>query len=112
MSTICSCSSGGSGEVTRWPAKDPSIPVIVEFDFSGVTASVSAPAFLVDAYSRFGAEDANPTAVLLGGDVQGAVVRKTVSGGVDLVDYYITCRVARADGTPDLLVGMLPVRAI
>lgn len=95
--------------ITTWPPIDPRESVVIEFTFDG--SALTDVELSVIAYSRFGAADDAPAGILVGEhQVQGAKVLQQVTGGVDLVDYYIDCK-ARVDGA-DVLVATacLPVR--
>lgn len=108
MTTCCTTSSRLP---KRWPPKDPRETRVVEFDFSAIGAVVSGQVLSVVAYSSFGVVDESPAAILGGMPyVEGAFVRQQVIGGVDLVDYYVTCEATVDGGDRRVLAGVVPVR--
>ena len=105
--------STSSTTPTRWPAKDPRVPVVVEFDFSRLGGAVSDVVIGVSAYSQFGIDDAAPAGILSGAAfVDGAVVRQTIADGVEMVDYYLTCQANVSGYGQAIFAAVLPVRLV
>jgi len=100
-------------DITRWADKDPNETPVVEWDFSADTASVSAPSVSVSVRWFYGpSTDTAPSSILSGAaTVVGAKVYQRTTGGVDKVDYLMTCTATAADGTILELPAILPVRA-
>ena len=95
---------------TRFEDKDPADVVVVEFDFTADTASISAdPAPIVTATTAAGT-DPTPGSVLLGSpEIVGTKIRHRVTGGVHGADYALRCIVA--SGQDRLVIeAILPVR--
>lgn len=99
-------------DITRWPDKDPNEQVNVAFDFSAATASVSSPTISVSVRWQYGpTADATPAAILSGTPtIVGAVVYQRVIGGVDKVDYLLTCTATSAAGEVLEVPAIQPVR--
>jgi hypothetical protein len=92
------------------PSKDPAEIITVEFDFTALAASVSAPIITIAA--TYGREDANPSAMLSGSPtVTGAEVRQRVTGGQAGTTYTLRCVADAADGSRYVLTATLPVAA-
>ncbi len=99
----------------RLPVKDPGESVVVLFDFSAETASVSSPS--VTSSVRWSLPgDASPSAVLDGApSISGsnaAHVLQRVDGGVDLTDYALRCTAMSAEGDVLVVPAVLPVRLL
>lgn len=91
----------------RWPDKDPSDSIVVEFDFSAYAESVSAPVVTVQVA---GDVDPSPSSILSGSPtVEGAIVRQRLVAGLNGVDYFLQA-LAVVDGNPLTVHAILPVR--
>lgn len=100
---------------TRFPVKTPAESVVVTFDFSGETASVTGPSVEASVLWSM-AGDETPAAVLSGAaTVSGsnpAHVLQRVQGGVDLTDYALRCTALSAEGDVLVVPAVLPVRQL
>jgi len=102
--------------MSTWlPVKDTSESVVVLFDFSKETASVSAPV-VTCSVNWSNSSDANPSAVLSGSPsingANAAQVFQRVQGGVDLTDYALRCVAVAANGDILTVAAILPVRKL
>lgn len=87
--------------------KDPAEIITITFDFSALSASVSAPTISVTPVFSI---DASASAILSGGpQVTGAQVKQLVQGGVSGAYYDLKCTVTAADGSKYVLSEILPV---
>lgn len=88
--------------------KNPLEVITLKFDFTALTAAVSAPVVSVTVAS--GTPDPSAASVLLGvPQVSGAVVYQQVTGGVSGSYYEFQCLITAADGTSKfLLLETLP----
>ena len=88
-------------------AKAPAEIITLTFDFSALTASVSAP---VTTVSLQGGIDPSPGALKSGNpQVNGAKVLQLIQGGVVGAQYRCECLVTAADGVSKyLLADVLP----
>lgn len=89
--------------------KSPRETVVITFDFSSLTASISAPVVTASAYS--GGTDPSPSSILSGApQVSGSKVLQQVTAGVPGVYYELTAKVIAADGVSIYeLSDVLPV---
>ena len=77
--------------------KDPLETVIITFDFSKLSGTITSAAFTVTRID--GAADSNPSAMLSGSaSISGSQVKQKITGGVDGTSYKIYCLVDLADG--------------
>lgn len=89
--------------------KDPAEIITVTFDFTALTASVSAPVITATAHS--GVVDPAPQAIVSGpAQVDGAKVLQQIVGGVAGANYALRCEIDTPDGQHFALVDVLPVR--
>ncbi|MBP8169295.1 MAG: hypothetical protein KAX99_06475 [Azonexus sp.] len=90
------------------PTKDPAEIITVEFDFTALAASVSAPTVTVAA--AYGKDDATASAMLSGSpSVTGAEVRQRIIGGQSGTTYTLRCVADAPDGSRYVLTASLPV---
>jgi len=100
--------------ITRWDSKAPGERVVVTFDFSGTTASVSAPTVTCVRHWNAPTYPANdtPSAMLSGSpSINGAQVLQAVVAGLDWNDYTFSCSATSAEGEILIITARLPVRA-
>lgn len=91
--------------------KDPQEVIVVTFDFSALTATVTSPS--VTASVASGKPDASPSAVLSGTPaISGAKILQTVIAGQDGTSYDLVCKVTSSDGIQKFVLSdVLPVVA-
>lgn len=92
---------------TRFDDKDPAAVVTLEFDFSRLAASVSAPSVTI---ALVAGTDEAPLALTLDGSatVSGAKVFQRVTGGLDGCTYALECTASA--GSDQLVIdALLPV---
>ena len=99
----------------RLSAKDPSETKTVTFDYAREHPGATLTAPVVTPTVHAGV-DATPSAVLLGSpQVQGQRVLQQVHGGVggvDFVDYLLTCTATVNGGPASVRTAILPVRTL
>ena len=99
---------------TRYEDKDPTESVVVIFDFSKATTSVTLPTVSAAVKWSDGTPDPAPSTVLSGvptiSGTNAAHVLQRVLGGLAWNDYSLRCVAQGANGDTLLVDAVLPVR--